>query len=148
MLWTQRAFLVAAGAGAALSVGHYLVKVRSITGQVPVHFNLFGVPDGTAAPWAFALYPIISLGFTTAVVCAMFAPNSRTVLLPGSVEQVSTNTSLLCGQVAVLACQYYAARIAEGSADRVSLPVMYALYGILAAASAAVLATKSTVRSR
>lgn len=148
MLWLQRAFLAVAGTGAMLSVGHYLAKVRSITGQVPVHFNLFGVPDGTAAPWAFVMYPIISLGLTAAMVYTTLAPNARAVLPHNSVEQVSSRASLLCAQAAVLACQYYAARISEGSAERVSSPVMCVLYGTLAAASAAVLATKNTTHAR
>lgn len=146
MLWSQRAFLAVTGAGTVLSVGHYLAKVGSITGQVPVHFNLFGVPDGTAAPWAFVMYPITSLGLTAVMVYTALAPNARAVLPQNSVEQVSTRASLLCAQVAVLACQYYAASIAEGSAERLSSPLMCVLYGTLAVASAAVMATKNTTR--
>ncbi|KAG5498255.1 hypothetical protein JIQ42_03060 [Leishmania sp. Namibia] len=147
MLLAQRAFLAVAGGGAVLSVAHYLAKGRSLTGQVPVHFNLFGVPDGTAAPWAFVMYPIMSVGLTAVMMYTALAPNVTEVLVNTSVEQVSARATLLWGQFAVLACQYYAARIAEGSAERVSSLVMYALYGTLAAVSAAVLATKNTTRS-
>ncbi|GET90019.1 unspecified product [Leishmania tarentolae] len=143
MLRSHRAFLAVAGAGSVLSMAHYLAKVRSITGQVPVHFNLFGVPDGTAAPWAFIMYPIVSVGMTAVMVYTALAPNARAVLPHNSAEQVSTGVALLCAKIAVLACQYYAVRIAEGSAERLPSPLMYVLYGTLTAASAAVLTTKN-----
>ncbi|KAG5474338.1 hypothetical protein LSCM1_03118 [Leishmania martiniquensis] len=148
MLFPQPVFLAVAGGGALLSVAHYFVKVRSVTGQVPVHFNLFGLPDSTAAPWAFVMYPIMSVGLAAVMMYTALAPRATAVLLNNSVEQVSARASLLWGQFAVLTCQYYAASIAEGSAERVPTPVMCALYGALAAVSAAVLATKNTIQSR
>ncbi|KAG5500426.1 hypothetical protein JKF63_03519 [Porcisia hertigi] len=147
MLWTHQTLLAVAGAGAVLSVGHYLAKVRSITGRVPVHFNLFGVPDSTAAPWAFVMYPIVALGLATAMMYTVLAPNARAVLVQNTAEQVSTRASLLYGQVVGLACQYYAARIAEGSSERMSSSMMCMLYGTLVAVSSVMLATKSTRHS-
>ncbi|KAK7200969.1 hypothetical protein NESM_000156200 [Novymonas esmeraldas] len=146
-MWRQRAVWAVAGAEATLSVAHYLVKARSIAGPVPVHFNVFGVPDRTAAPWAFILYPAMSAVLTFAVAHTASVPGADGAAPCSSLEHVATLASLVCGEVVVLVCQYYAARISEGKAARLSPPMMGVLYATLGAAAVAVLTTKTTTRT-
>lgn len=128
MLWQDRVYLAAAGAGTVLSVAHYLATVKSVTASVPIHFNFFGVPDRFAAPWAFVLYPISAIIFGATAVGITASPSITAALPPNSLEQVTTRSSLLCGYVAVVACQLYATRIANGSASRLPNWLLGVLY--------------------
>lgn len=142
MLWADSACIAVAGAGAAFSVAHYLAKYRSITAPVPVHFNVFGVPDRRWAPWSFVVYPATCLALTAAMVGAVELPYMRAVMPRDSVERLSASAALLCGEVILVGCQYYAAKISEGKADKLSPGLMWLVYGLIAASAVAALVPK------
>lgn len=129
MLWHDTAFLAVVGCGSLFSLAHYLATVNSLSDPVPVHFNLCGVPDRFAAPWAFVLYPFVSIALGATAASLSFHPLVTRSLPHNSVEQLATRASVLCATAVILASQLYVKPIAEGSVRKLPSFVMGIVYG-------------------
>jgi hypothetical protein len=117
-----RAFRIAAGASAALSVAHFAVTSfggRPLIRDVPLHFDILGHPGQYVRPQLLCVYPSLTMTMalsSLAIPAATSPPDLRMAV-----------GQLAAGAATVLVAQVFATRIAAGDAEAMPASVVAAL---------------------
>lgn len=124
--WNQ-VYLTVVGGSVVFSLGHYMLSVNRVIGDIPIHFDYLGRPDGYARKAFFFLYPMI-VGSIAAAAYGMSEASSTPVR---PTDQVSSRVVLATSCALVCVCQYYAVRISRAEERKMPAEVILASFAIM-----------------